>query len=143
MKKWIIIVFCFLLVACDNNAALTAETPDKALQLLESQKDYPKIIKLLNSIEINEEQVIYVFEGEINNQSEWFVANIEKVGESKWLVKESINVGLPNSEAEKNSAGTNTFNAGISNVPLKKLDDRKVVTIPGHEYFVWIELNKD
>lgn len=142
MKKWIFIVFCFLLVACNDNTTLTAETPEKALQLLDSKNDYPKISKLLNSIEISDAQVIYVFEGEINNQSEWFVANIEKIGETKWQVYESINIGLPNNRDGKHSAGTNSFTAGISNNPQEKTDNRRVINIPDNEHFVWVELHE-
>ncbi len=141
MKKWLIIIFCLLLVACNDNDTNTADSPEKALQLLGSKEgDYPKIIKILNSIEVNEKQVFCIFKGKFNNHTEWFIANVEKDEDSNWFVKELINIGLPNSEYEKYSAGTNTFTAGLSNNPKEKKDNRIIVTLPDNDYYVWIEL---
>lgn len=119
---------------------MTAESPEKALQILESTEDYPKINKIINSIDISEKQCFHVFEGEIEDHTEWLVANIEKNEDSKWFVHESINIGLPNSENEKYASGTNTFRAGDSNKSEEIKDNRHIVQIPENDYFIWIEL---
>lgn len=143
MKKWMVIILCLFLIACNDKNTLTADSPEKALQLLDSNGDYPKITKILNSTKINDKQIFYVFEGKVNNQAEWFVANIELNDDLKWFVNESINIGLPNKDNGKYSAGTNSFTAGLSNNVAEQRDNRIIVNIPDNDYYVWIELHKN
>lgn len=142
LKKWILITLCVFLVACSDNS-YTADSPEAALQLLHSKEDYAKVVNMLDSIQISEKQIFYIFEGELNNQIEWYVANIEKDEELKWFVKEAINIGLPNSDSEKYSSGTNTFSAGIGFDTEEVKDNWKIVEITDESYYVWIELEKN
>lgn len=142
MRYCLILFFCLFLMGCTVTNNAIADTPEEALRLIESkEQDYPKILSLINSIEISDKQVFYVYEGEVNSNKEWFVANIENNDDSKWFVHESINIGMPNSENEKYAAGTNSFTAGFSSDLQEIKDDWKVVNIPSHNYFVWIELH--
>ncbi|BDH60367.1 hypothetical protein MTP04_04970 [Lysinibacillus sp. PLM2] len=144
MRNCLIFFICLFLMGCTVTNNAIADTPEKALRLIESKgQGYPKILSLLNSIEISEKQVFYVYEAEINSNKEWFVANLEKNDDSKWFVHESINIGMPNSENEIYAAGTNTFTAGLSNDLQEIKDDWIVINIPSHNYFVWIELHGD
>ena len=141
MKKWLVIMLCLFLVACNDNNTKSAESPEKALQLLSSSMEgYPKIVRILNSIDISNKQVFYIFEGENDDHSEWFVANIEADQDANWFVNESINIGLPNSDYDDQYSGTNTFTAGFSSNSEEIKDNWKVFHIPDSEYYVWIEL---
>lgn len=109
--------------------------------MLESEeKDFAQKINPLHSVEISENQVFYVFEGEINNHKEWFVANIEQENESDWVVIEAVNIGLPNSQQVIARSGGTTSNAGIKSNSEEIKDDWKIVNIPNSDYYVWIEL---
>ena len=137
MKKPLIILLSLFLVAC---GIIIAETPEEALEKFDSKEDTIKITKVLNTASYNEKQGFYVFEAEVENKTKWFVANIVN-NDLYWYVKESIDIGVPNSENE--AAGTKTFNAGISNKIEEKKDNRIIVNIPESDYYVWIELLKN
>ena len=138
MKKSIIMLFCLFLIACNSSGIIIAETPEEALQKLDSKEDDFKINKILNSTNDNQKQGYYVFEGEVDNRIEWFVANVV-TNDLSWYVKDFVNIGTPNNENETYSSGTDTFTAGLSNKPEDKKNDRIIVDIPENDYYVWIE----
>ena len=135
MKKILIIFFSLFLVGCN----IISETPEDALQKLDSREDTFKITKILNSGSYNARQGFYVFEGEVEGKTEWFVANVV-TNDLYWYVKDFINIGVPNNENELHSSETNTFIAGLSNESEEKKDDRIIIIIPETDFFVWIEL---
>lgn len=139
MKKFLLILFCLFLVACDNSINIISETPEEAMKKLDSKEDTFKINKILNSTSDNHLRVFYVFEGEVDNKTEWFVANVVS-NDLSWYVKDFISIGIPNNENESYSSGTNTFTAGLSNKPNEKKNNRIIVDIPENDYYVWIEL---
>ena len=136
MKKSIILLFSVFLVACQNIGF--AETPEEALQKFDAKEDTINITKILNSTNDNQKQGFYVFEGETDNQTEWFVANVV-TNDLYWYVKESINIGKPGSDNETYSSGTDSFIAGLSNNAEEQKDNRLIIEIPESEYYVWIE----
>ena len=135
MKKILIIFFSLFLVGCN----IISKTPEDALQKLDSREDTFKITKILNSGSYNGRQGFYVFEGEVEGKTEWFVANVV-INDLYWYVKDFINIGVPNNENELYSSETNTFIAGLSNESEEKKDDRIIIIIPETDFFVWIEL---
>ncbi|CAM4020836.1 hypothetical protein [Lederbergia lenta] len=139
MKKPLIILLSLFLVAC---GLIIAETPEEALEKFDSKENTFKITKVLNTASYNEKQGFYVFEAEVENKTKWFVANIVN-NDLYWYVKDSIDIGAPNSENEAYSAETDTFTAGISNKAEEKKDNRIIVDIPQNDHYVWIERFKN
>ena len=127
--------FVLFLVGCN----IIAETPEDALKKLDSQEVNFKITKMLNSGANHPKQGFYVFEGETEDETEWFVANVV-TNDLYWYVKDFINVGIPNNKDESYSSQATTFIAGISNESKEKKDDRIIIPIPENDYFVWIEV---
>lgn len=132
-------LFCLFLIACNYNGIIIAETTEEALQKLDSQEDAFKINKIINSTnDNNQKQGYYVFEDEVDNRTEWFVANVV-TNDLSWYVKDFVNIGIPNYENESYSSRTDTFTAGLRNKPVEKKNDRIIVDVPENDFYVWIE----
>lgn len=129
-------MLCLSISAC--NAMGMAETPEDALQILDSKEDSIKITKILNSGSSNVKQGFYVFESEVENKTEWYVAHIVS-NDLFWRVKEISRIGSPN-ENKTNATEANTFTAGLSNKTEDKETYPIIIDIPDNDYFVWIEL---
>ena len=80
-----------------------------------------------------------IFEGEVDDKTEWFVADIV-TNDLYWYVKDFVNIGEPSSENESHSSRTKTFTAGLSNKTNETKNNRIIVEIPESNYSVWIEL---
>ncbi|MBS4176927.1 hypothetical protein [Lederbergia citrea] len=139
MKKLLIILLSLFLVACGTTIAAT---PEEALEKFDSKERTINITKVLNTGSYNVKQVFYVFEAEVEDKTKWFVANVV-TNDLYFYVKESIDIGVPNSENEANSAEAKTFIAGISNKTEENKNNRIIVNIPESDYYVWIELLKN
>lgn len=138
MKKWIVLFLCLFLVACSDGAK-TAKSPEEALQLLQSDQKFVSITKILTSTEISEDEIVYVFEGSNNRESEWYVAYLQKNNVDEWFVVEAFNIGVPSSSNYINYSGGNTFRAGIRSDGDLMEDGAIIVPIPNSKYFVQIE----
>ena len=140
-KSLIILFFCLFLIACNNSGIIIAETPEEALQKLDSKEEGFKINKILNSTNDNQKQGYYVFEGEVGKRTELFVANVV-TNDLSWYVKDFVNIGTPDNDNASYPSGTDTFTAGLSNKPEEKKSDRIIIDIPEDDYYVWIENKK-
>lgn len=108
-KTLILLLLSIFLVACSITTA--AGTPEKSLEKFYAKENI-KVITVLDTDYDNHKQGFYVIEGEVDNETKWFVANIVS-NDLYWYVKEAIDIGIPNSENEAESSGT-TFTAGFS-----------------------------
>lgn len=135
MKKVLIIFLSLFLAGC----SITAATPEDALQKLDSREGTFKINKIVDSASDNQKQGFYVFEGEVEDGTEWFVANVA-TNDLYWYVKEFAGIGAPSNADESSTTEAETFIAGLSNEPEEKKDDTFIIHIPESDYFVWIEV---
>lgn len=133
-KILILLLLSIFLVACSITTA--AGTPEKSLEKFYTKENI-KVITVLDTDYDNHKQGFYVIEGEVDNETKWFVANIVS-NDLYWYVKEAIDIGIPNIENEAESSGT-TFNAGFSIKTEKKKNSRINVDIPESDYYVWIK----
>ena len=138
MKKVLMIFISLFLVGCN----ITAATPEDALQKLDSKEGTFKINKIVDSASHNQKQDFYVFEGEVEGGTEWFVANVV-TNDLYWYVKEFAGIGTPSNADESSTTEAETFIAGLSNEPEEKKDGRFIIHIPESDYFVWIEVIKN
>ena len=134
MKKALMIFFSVFLAGCN----ITAATPEDALQKLDSREGTFKINKIVDSASDNQKQGFYVFEGQVEDGTEWFVANVA-TNDFYWYVKEFAGIGTPSNAVESSTTEAETFIAGLSNESGGKKDGRFIIHIPESDYFIWIE----
>ena len=135
MKKALMIFFSVFLAGCN----ITAATPEDALQKLDSREGTFKINKIVDSASDNQKQGFYVFEGQVEDGTEWFVANVA-TNDFYWYVKEFAGIGTPSNAGESSPTEAATFIAGLSNEPKEKKDGTFIIHLPKSDYFVWIEV---
>ncbi|WP_391122287.1 hypothetical protein [Psychrobacillus sp. L3] len=145
MKYFLIVIFSLVLVACTDDEVLYSNTPDKAIELLESEVGFVKNMNVIQETDVNVNRKIYVFEGEgaISDNSEYktqyFVALVEKQKKG-WVVLESLGIGKPSDRSI--ATGGNYFQAGFidisENLQLKK--NQYALNIPEKDYSIWVEL---
>lgn len=140
MRKWLVLFVCLFLVACSSNEVKTADSPEEALQLLQTEKKFVNISGIIASTEVSENEIFYVFEGSNNSNTEWYVAYVQKNEVNHWEVIEAFSIGLPNRADYVNYSGGNTFRAGIRKEGDLIEEGAITVPIPGSEFFVMIEL---
>lgn len=146
MKYFLITLLCLLLFACTDDEVLYSNTPDQALELLESAFGFVDNVDAIQEMGINDDRKIYVFEGKVaisdhsENITQYFVALVENQ-EKGWVVLESLGVGKT-SDSESIATGGNIFKAGFintsDNLQLKK--NQYALNIPEKDYFIWVEL---
>lgn len=137
MRRLFLIVFTTLLVAC--NASGFAATPEEALHNLDAKENSFTITNILESVGGNQKGGFFVFEGEVENKKEWFVANVVS-NDLYWYVKDYVCVGTPTSESESETViRSKSFIAGWSNNEEDRKHYRFIVNIPNNDYFIWIE----
>ncbi|WP_252504416.1 hypothetical protein [Sporosarcina sp. Marseille-Q4943] len=147
MKYLLIVILSLLLVACTDEEVLYSNTPDKAIELLESEVGFVKNMNviLIQETDINVNRKIYVFEGEgaisdnSENKTQYFVALVEKQKKG-WVVLESLGIGKPSDRSI--ATGGNYIEAGFidisENLELKKT--QYALNIPEKDYSIWVEL---
>lgn len=117
-----------------------ADSPEEALEKLNTEAQYIEIENILNTEQISEEEIFYVFEGHKSNSTEWYVAYVKKHHSGSWFVAESYSIGLPNKESSVNYSAGKLFRASIHGNGESTEEGGIAVPIPNSEYFVRIEL---
>jgi hypothetical protein len=146
MNYFLIVILSLLLVACTDDEVLYSNTPDKAIELLESEVGFVNNMNVIQEKDVNVNRKIYVFEGEraisdnSENKTQYFVALVEKQKKG-WVVLESLGIGKP-SDREIIATGGSYFKAGFidisENLQLKK--NQYALNIPKKDYSIWVEL---
>ena len=143
MKSTLILItlsLVFLLVGCDEISKDAANYPEDALKTIEDGNEERKII-VYGSHKVNEELVLYVFRGVMNDKDIW-VADIRKDG-GLWKVKEITQMNGPfEGNGDTQTIITNDdfgYEVGYigNNVPVT--DGLNVIEIEGiEEWKIWI-----
>lgn len=87
----LIILFVFLLLGCNEGSQETASVPEDALKLIELGND--REIEVYGSHKVNEELVLIVFRGVMNDEDIW-VADVHKK-DGQWIAKEIVQMNGP------------------------------------------------
>ncbi|MFS0688944.1 hypothetical protein AB1K89_06855 [Sporosarcina sp. 179-K 8C2 HS] len=147
MKYFLIVILSLLLVACTDEEVLYSNTPDKAIELLESEVGFVKNMNviLMHETDVNVNRKIYVFEGEgaisdnSENKTQYFVALVEKQKKG-WVVLESLGIGKPSDRSI--ATGGNYIEAGFIDISenLELKITQYVLNIPEKDYSIWVEI---
>lgn len=136
---FILIFPLILTVGCQANNDNSSNTPKEALERIHLEESYAEVEEIYETIEIDEDRVISVYKGTMNNIEEIFVANIEKM-DGKWLVTDAINIGMPTADKLNQGSGTEKFEAGYTNEKSLLNEEIKIIELSDSNYKIWIEV---
>lgn len=151
MKRFVLLIVAIglVLVGCvqgetSGNNEKSSNTPKEALINLYLEEGFAEVIEIYETIEINEDRVISVYKGIMENDSttneeDIYVANIEK-RDGVWLVTDATNIGLPSVERLDQSSLTEKFEAGYTREKVMSTEKRKTIKINNNDIKVWIEV---
>lgn len=88
----LIMSFVFLLVGCIESSQKSANLPEDALRKIEVENE-EREINVYGSHKVNEELVLIVFRGVMNNEDIW-VADVHKE-DGQWIAKEIVQMNGP------------------------------------------------
>ncbi|WNF38332.1 hypothetical protein RJD24_07880 [Bacillaceae bacterium IKA-2] len=141
----ILFIFTLILtitVGCQANNENSSNTPAEALERIHLDESYAEVKEVYETIEIDEDRVISVYKGTMNNIEEIFVANIEKM-DGKWLVTDAINIGMPiadNLNQGSGGSGTEKFEAGYIDEKSVLDEEIKIIELNDSNYKIWIDV---
>lgn len=93
LNLMLVIISCvFLIVGCNEGSQETANYPEDALKVIEMENK-EREINVYGSHEVNEELVLIVFRGAMNDKDIW-VADVHKE-DSQWTAKEIVQMNGP------------------------------------------------
>lgn len=146
MKRFIMLIVAIglVLVGCgqgetNGNNEESSNTPKEALIKLQLEEGFAEVIEIYETIEISEDRVISVYKGEMDNEEDIFVANIEK-RDDVWLVTDATNIGLPSVERFDQSSSTEKFQAGYTIEKEMSTEKRKIIKINNNDIKVWVDV---
>lgn len=137
----IIISFVFLLVGCNESSQPTANYPEDALKGIEIENE-DREINVYGSYKVNEELVLIVFRGAMNDEDIW-VADVHQE-DGQWTAKEIVQMNGPFEESSEIQTVITSEAFGYevgyieSNVPVT--EDLNVIEIDGIvDWKIWIK----
>jgi hypothetical protein len=144
MRRYLLIILCsLLLVACNDEIAFIGDTPDEAIEKLETV--FVKDMKDIQLVDINSEQKISIFRANALNahEREYYVAFIEKK-RNKWVAKEAFGVGNPTTTSSFSSGG-NFLEAGFTNTISASstpqfINGQYIFKLSNNEDSLWVEV---
>ncbi|WP_172371001.1 hypothetical protein [Sporosarcina jiandibaonis] len=144
MRKYLLIILSSLfLVSCNDEKAFIGDTPDEAIEKLETV--FVQNMKDIQLVDINNEQKISIFRATALNENEleYYAAYIEKKGK-KWGVLEAFGVGNPTTTSSLSSGG-NFLEAGFirttntSSTP-QFINGQYIFKLPNNQDSLWVEV---
>ena len=96
MKKSLFLIaalFVFLLAGCSEGNQTIGDTPEDALKQIE-QENEPRDVKVYGSHEVNDDLVLMIFRGVMNDEDIW-VADVHKLDAGQWKVESVIQMNGP------------------------------------------------
>ncbi len=143
MKSFLIIItfsLVSLLVGCDGIGKDVANSPEDALKTIEEGYEERMII-VYGSHKVNEEAVLYVFRGVMNDKDIW-VADIRN-DSGEWEVKEIFQMNGPfEGNVDNQTIITNYdvgYEVGYIESDVVVTDDINIIEIDGiEEWKIWI-----
>ncbi len=136
---FILIFLLIFTVGCQPNNNSSSNTPEEALEQIHIDEGYAEVVDIYKTIEINEDRVISVYKGAINNNEEIFVANIERV-DGRWLVTVAQNIGMPSADTLNRSSVTEKFKAGFTDKHSILNEEIKIIELSDSNFKIWVEV---
>lgn len=122
--------------------SIITNTPDDAIKSFEAD-GLIKNIHVIGSIEVDKNDFIYVFEGEHEPGTEYFLASVKKMKHnSMWGLIEAVNIGSPESSNPQDYVGIKNIFAGLKPISEKAEDTWHIIEIPDSEYYIWVEISE-
>lgn len=137
----IIISLIFLLVSCDEISKETAYYPEDALKMIEIENKEREIIEY-GSHKVNDELVLIVFRGAMNDEDIW-IADIRK-DDGKWKAKEIVQMNGPfEGKADNQIIITNDefgYEVGYMESNVEVTENLNIIEIEEIEdWIIWIK----
>ena len=136
---FILIFLLILCVGCQTNNNSSSNTPKEALEQIHIDGGFAEVVEIYETIEIDEDRVIGVYKGTINNSEEIFVANIEQV-DGRWLVTDAQNIGMPSADSLNQSSVTEKFKAGFADKHSFLNEEIITIELSDRNFKIWIEV---
>lgn len=116
--------------------SITTNTPDDAIKSFE----FAKNIRVIETFEIDESHIFYVFKAEHETGTEYFLASVVKMKHnSLWGWREAMPIGHPDNYIPGYSMIENV-SAGLKPISEKAEDAWHIIEIPDSEYYIWVQI---
>lgn len=135
----IFLLSVFLLAGCQTDKDQSSATPEEALYQLHFKKSYAKPSEIYQVLEIGKGRVLAVYKGEMDDEENMYVANIES-DNGKWLVTDAISIGMPSADKLNQSSVTDRFAAGYTTDEISSSEDIRIVECKDCDFNIWVEL---
>ncbi|SOC41573.1 hypothetical protein [Ureibacillus acetophenoni] len=137
----IILSLLFLLVGCNEISKETAHYPEDALKNIEVGNKEREII-IYGSHKVNEDLVLFVFRGVMNDKDVW-IADVHK-DDGQWVAKEIVQMNGPfKGKGNIQTVVTNDefgYEVGYIESNNSETDDLNIIEIEGIEdWKIWIK----
>ncbi|GKV65773.1 MULTISPECIES: hypothetical protein [Sporosarcina] len=144
MQKKIFFLLLTLLLAtgCAASKSSMSNTPEEALDQLHAEEGFAEVIKVYRTLEVDNDRVITVYKGNMDQKEEIFIANVKKSEKDSWSVTDAISIGVPSEEITTESTATASFEAGYIKKNSAANPNTKTVEIDDDKYKVWVKVNK-
>lgn len=143
LRKLFYITFLAVILAgcqtADKNT--TPNTPKEALEQLHAEKGYAEVTNLYRTVEVDNNRMISVYKGVLEDVEEIFIANVSRTGdEDVWTVTDAIGIGLPSEDNVDDVTTTSSFDAGFTKKNEAPSPNTKLVQIDDSKYKVWVKV---
>lgn len=141
-KLFYITFLAVILTGCQTaNKNTTPNTPKEALEKLHAEEGYAEVSNLYRTVEVDNNRVISVYKGVLEDVEEIFIANVSRTGdEDVWTVTDAIGIGLPSEDNVDDVTTTSSFDAGFTKKNEAPSPNTKLVQIDDSKYKVWVKV---
>ncbi|ARD46984.1 hypothetical protein [Sporosarcina sp. P33] len=142
LRKLFYIAFLAIILAGCQTAgkSSTSNTPAEALEELHTEEGYADVEKIYRTLEVDNDRVITVYKGIMDNTEEIFIANVKRTNEDAWEVTDAIGIGMPSEDVIGESTSTAAFEAGFTKRNNASSPNTKLVQIQDKKFKVWVKV---
>ncbi|WP_301110207.1 hypothetical protein [Sporosarcina sp.] len=141
-KLFYLLLTLFLATGCTANKNSTSNTPEEALDLLHAEEEFAEVLKVYRILEADNDRVIAVYKGKMDQKEEIFIADLKKSEEDTWVATDAIGIGTTSEKTKDESTATASFEAGYIKKNSAPNPNTKTVEIEDDKYKVWVKVNK-
>lgn len=141
-KLFYITLLAVVLAGCQTASKnTTPNTPKEALEQLHAEEGYAEVTKLYRTVEVDNNRVITVYRGILDDIEEIFVANVARTDEEDvWAATDAIGIDLPTEENVDDVTTTSSFDAGFTKKNEAPSPNTKLVQIDDAKFKVWVKV---
>ena len=137
----VFVLSILLLVGCQTEKDISSNTPEKALNQINTKDSYAKPSEIYQVVEIEKGRVLAVYKGKMDDEEDMYVANIES-DNGNWVVTDATNIGMPSAEKLNQSLLTGSFEAGYTTDGISSSEDIRIVKFKDSDFNVWLKVIK-